>query len=137
LFAEADVQAYYSVAIVTLLAGLVCFGMSAAVARARTKSGIRAPAMTGDAHLERCIRAHANTLEWMPLFLPALWLFAIYWNPVWAFIFGAVWILGRIVYFLGYVSAPEKRATGFFIQSMAVSALWLGAVARIVYLASI
>jgi glutathione S-transferase len=127
-------QAYYLVAIITLLAGFVCFGMSAAVARARSKSGIHAPAMTGDAYLERCLRAHANTLEWMPIFLPALWLFAMYWNSMWASIFGGVWIFGRIIYFLGYAASPHKRAAGFYIQSMATVALSFGALGRIVYL---
>ncbi len=133
----ADVQAYYSVAIVTLLAGLVCFGMALTVARAHAKVGILAPAMTGDAYLERCVRAHTNTLEWTPIFFPAMWLFAVYWSPVWASIIGAVWILGRIVYFLGYLSAPEKRYPGFFIQSMAVFVLSLGALGRIVYLMAV
>jgi glutathione S-transferase len=134
LYPEADVQAYGSVAIITLLAGLVCFGMSEVVARARSKTGIQAPTMTGDPHLERCLRAHANTLEWMPIFLPAMWLFAVYWDPLWASIFGVVWIVGRIVYFLGYAAASHKRAAGFYIQSMAASALSLGALGRIVYL---
>jgi glutathione S-transferase len=128
------VQAYYSVAIITLLAGLVYFGMALTVARAHSKTGILAPAMTGDAYLERCIRAHTNTLEWMPIFLPAMWLFAVYWNPMWASIFGAVWIIGRILYFRGYVADPKKRYIGFFIQSMAVFALSLGTLGRIVYL---
>jgi glutathione S-transferase len=128
------VQAYYSVAIVTLLAGLVYFGMALTVARAHSKTGILAPAMTGDAYLERCIRAHTNTLEWMPIFLPAMWLFALYWNPMWASIFGAVWIIGRILYFRGYVADPKNRYAGFFIQAMAVFALSLGTLGRIVYL---
>jgi glutathione S-transferase len=128
------VQAYYSVAIVTLVAGLVCFGMALTVARAHAKTGILAPVMTGDAYLERCIRAHTNTLEWMPIFLPAMWLFAVYWSPMWASIVGAVWIFGRILYFLGYIAAPQKRFPGFFIQSMAVFILSLGALGRIVYL---
>lgn len=127
-------QAYYSVAITTLLAGLVCFGMALTVARAHQKAGILAPAMTGDAHLERCIRGHINTLEWMPIFLPAMWLFAVYVSPLWASAIGAVWIVGRILYFLGYRAAPEKRFPGFFIQSVAVFALSLGALGRIVYL---
>jgi glutathione S-transferase len=128
------VQAYYSVAIVTLLAGLLCFGMALTVARAHGKTGILAPAMTGDPYLERCIRAHVNTLEWMPIFLPALWLFAVYWSPSWASALGAVWIIGRILYFRGYMSAPKGRFPGFFIQSVAVFSLSLGALGRIVYL---
>ncbi len=127
-------QAYYWVAIVTLLSGLVCFGMALTVARAHSKTGILAPAMTGDAYLERCVRAHSNTLEWMLIFLPALWLFAVYWSPKAAAIVGAVWILGRILYFAGYVTAPQKRFPGFFIQSAAVFVLSLGALGRIVYL---
>lgn len=130
-------QAYYGVAIVTLLTGLVCFGMALTVARAHSKTGILAPAMTGDAYLERCIRAHINTLEWTPIFLPALWLFAMYCSPTWAAIVGGVWILGRIVYFLGYIAAPQKRFPGFFIQSMAVFVLSLGALGRIAYLMAI
>jgi glutathione S-transferase len=131
------VQAYYSVALVTLLAGLAYFGMALTVARAHSKTGILAPAMTGDAYLERCIRAHTNTLEWMPIFLPALWLFAVFWNPMWASLLGAVWIIGRIVYFWGYLTAPQKRYPGFFIQATAVFALSLGALGRIVYLMAI
>lgn len=130
-------QGYYWVAIVTLLAGLLCFGMALTVARAHSKSGILAPAMTGDAYLERCIRAHLNTLEWTPIFLPALWLFAVYWSPMWAAIIGAVWIFGRILYFLGYVAAPQKRFPGFFVQSIAVFALSLGALGRVAYLIAV
>jgi glutathione S-transferase len=131
------VQAYYCVAIATLVAGLVCFGMALTVARAHSKTGILAPLMTGDAYLERCIRAHINTLEWMPVFLPAMWLFAVYWSPMWASTLGAMWIVGRILYFLGYVVAPQKRFPGFFIQSIAVFALSLGALGRVVYLMAI
>ena len=34
--------------------------------------------MSGHPDFERAFRIQMNTLEWMPIFLPALWLFAIY-----------------------------------------------------------
>ncbi|ANN65454.1 MAPEG family protein [Bordetella bronchialis] len=127
-------EAYLPVGLVTVVACIVLFVMAAAVARTRIAVGILPPAMTGDPLLERTIRAHSNTLEWMPVFLPALWLFAIYGNPVWASVLGAVWIVGRIVYFIGYRIAPEKRRIGFGIQAMAAFILVIGAGWRIVYL---
>jgi uncharacterized membrane protein YecN with MAPEG domain len=131
---EGGMESYYSVAIVTLLSGLLCFGMALASARAHTKTGIPAPAMTGDPLLERTVRAHVNTLEWMPIFLPAMWLFAVYWSSFWAAILGVLWIVGRIIYFIGYVAAPAKRLAGFAIQSFAATILVLGALGRIGYL---
>jgi uncharacterized membrane protein YecN with MAPEG domain len=127
-------QSYYGVALVTLISGLVCFGMAAAVARAHARTGILAPVMTGDPVLERTIRAHSNTLEWMLIFLPAMWLFALYWSAAWAAALGALWVIGRIIYFFGYVAEPRKRFPGFFIQSCAFFALSLGGLGRILYL---
>jgi uncharacterized membrane protein YecN with MAPEG domain len=127
-------EAYYSVAIVTLLSGLLCFAMALACARAHVKTGIYPPAMNGHPLLDRTVRAHVNTLEWMPIFLPAMWLFAIYWSPLWAAILGLLWIAGRIVYFIGYVAATEKRRPGFAIQAVAATVLMLGALGRIIYL---
>lgn len=125
---------YTSVALVTLLAVLVYFWMAAMVARTRRRVGIFAPVMTGDPTLERTIRAHVNTLEWLPIFLPSLWLFAIYWSSTVAAALGALWIVGRIVYFLGYTAAAEKRRPGFAIQAAAASALLIGALGRVIYL---
>lgn len=127
-------QDYGYVAIVSLLALLVYFWMGLQVGRARAKSGIAAPAMTGDPVLERTIRAHYNTLEWLPLFLVPLWLFAIYWSALVAAVVGLVWIVGRVVYQLGYVADAGKRSTGFMIQALAVAVLLFGALGRLVFL---
>ena len=127
-------QAYYGVALVTLATSLVCFGMGIGVARAHAQTGILPPAMTGDPFLERSVRAHTNTLEWLPVFLPSLWLFAIYWSAAWATGLGVVWIVGRIIYFAGYQAAASKRRPGFFIQALATAALLFGAAGRIIYL---
>jgi uncharacterized membrane protein YecN with MAPEG domain len=124
---------YRWTALVTILALLVYFAMSFQVARARGKSGIEAPAMTGDPMLERANRVHVNMLEWLPLFLVGLWLFAIYWNALVADGLGIVWIVGRLVYSAGYMADPAKRSMGFLIQGLAATALLLGALGRIVY----
>jgi uncharacterized membrane protein YecN with MAPEG domain len=120
-------------ALVTLLALLTYFWISFQTAVARRKTGIAAPAMTGDPLLERTVRAHYNTLEWMPIFLVSLWLFALYWNELVAAGLGVVWIVGRILYATGYMAAAEKRSTGFLIQSLATAVLLFGALGKIVY----
>ncbi|WP_129793748.1 MAPEG family protein [Sphingosinicella sp. CPCC 101087] len=125
----------HATAAVTLLALLVYFGMAVQVARTRTMLGILPPAMTGDARLERTLRAHANTLEWLAIFLPSLWLFAVYWGDLPAALIGLVWIAGRIAYFLGYVGAVHRRFPGFFIQSIASAVLLFGALGRAIFLA--
>ncbi len=121
------------VAIVTLLAILVYLWMGFRVGGARRTSGIAAPAMTGDPLLERSIRAHYNTLEWLPIFLVSLWLFAFYWNDLVAAGLGVVWIVGRVLYALGYVKDPAKRELGFMIQALASAVLLFGALGRIIY----
>ena len=120
-------------AVVSILALLVYFVMGLQVARARGKSGIEAPAMTGDPFLERAVRVHTNTLEWLPLFLAGLWLFAIYWSERIAAGVGVVWIVGRLLYSAGYMADPGKRSTGFLIQLLASAVLLLGALGRIVF----
>jgi glutathione S-transferase len=122
-------QPHSYVAIVTCLSLLVYLWMGLRVGAARHKTGIAAPAMTGDPVLERHIRVQANTLEWLPLFLPSLWLFALYWSDLTAAVLGVFWILGRIVYALGYVADPRRRAVGFLVQALATMVLLLGALA--------
>jgi uncharacterized membrane protein YecN with MAPEG domain len=122
------------VALVTLLALLTYFWMSTRVPQARRKCGIQAPAMTGDPLLERTIRAHYNTLEWLPIFLVSMWLFAIYWNDLVAAAMGVVWIVGRILYALGYAAEASKRRPGFLIQAVATAVLLFGALGRVIYI---
>ena len=98
---------------------------------------ISAPQMTGDPVLERTIRAHYNTLEWLPLFLVPMWLFAIYWSDLVAAGVGLVWIAGRIIYQLGYVADPKKREAGFMIQALAVAVLLFGSLGRLVYVLAV
>ena len=120
-------------AVVTLLTLLVYFWMSLQVGSARGKCGISPPAMTGDPLLERAVRVQSNTLEWLPIFLASLWLFAIYWSELAAAALGIVWIIGRVIYAFGYMADPAKRSAGFMIQFFATALLLLGALGKIVY----
>ena len=124
---------YHLTALVTCLALLAYFLISFQVGKARGTYGIKAPATTGNPDFERIYRAQMNTLEWMPVFLPALWLFAIYVGDAIAAALGVVWIFGRIVYFTGYAKAANKRGPGFAIQGAAAGILWLGATAAILW----
>jgi glutathione S-transferase len=122
----------YYTAIVTLLVVVVYFFLATRVAAARGKFNIKLPATTGDPDFERIFRVHMNTLEWMPTFLVPLWLCAVYFSDAAAAVLGIVWIGGRIVYYIGYRQAVEKRLPGFFIQSTVCLLLIIGAIAGII-----
>ncbi len=128
--------AYNVVVVVTLLALLLYFGMGLRVAAARGKYGVVAPAVTGAPEFERAYRIQMNTLEWLPLFLPSLWLFAAYWNQFLAAALGLVWILGRLLYMTSYTKDPAKRGPGFGIQALATLVLLLGALGKAVWSAA-
>jgi len=119
-------------ALVTILTIAVYFWAALRVGRARGTYKIKAPATTGDPTFERLFRAHLNMMEWLPLFLPALWLFAFYIGDKWAALIGLVWVVGRILYLVSYAEAAEKRSTGFAIQAAATGVLFVGALIGIV-----
>jgi glutathione S-transferase len=124
---------FHFTALVTCLAIGLYFFTSIQVAKARAAFGIKVPAITGNPDFERVFRVQMNTLEWMPIFLPSLWLFAIYISDPAAAAIGVVWIVGRILYMKGYSQAAEKRSRGFGIQALAAGVLWLGALGTIVW----
>ena len=119
-------------ALVTLLAVAFYYFTAVSVARARTKYGIQPPATVGHPDFERMYRIQENTLEWMPIFLPSLWLFALYVSDIAAAVIGVIWIFGRILYFRGYAAAAEKRLRGFGIQAFAASSLFVGALVGVI-----
>jgi glutathione S-transferase len=110
-------------AFVTMLVVLFYFFIATRVPVARRKFKVRLPAVTGDPGFERVFRVHQNTLEWLPLFLPPLWLCALYLSDLAAAGLGLLWIVGRYLYYVGYAQQVEKRLPGFFIQATACLAL--------------
>jgi glutathione S-transferase len=124
---------FHLTALVTCMAILFYFFTGIQVSKARAAFGIKAPAMSGNPDFERVFRVQMNTLEWMPIFLPSLWLFAIYISDPVAAVLGLVWIAGRVLYLTGYSQAANKRGPGFGIQATAGIILWLGALGAIVW----
>jgi glutathione S-transferase len=119
-------------ALVTLLAVIFYFWIGFRVGQARARFGVKAPATTGNPDFERAYRVQVNTLEWMPIFLPAIWLAAFYVNDLFAAAVGLVWIVGRVLYLQGYSQAAEKRGTGFFVQAIAAAVLWATALVGVI-----
>jgi glutathione S-transferase len=123
---------YHYTALVTCLAILFYVYTGIRVSSARSAHGVKAPATTGNPDFERAFRVQMNTLEWMPIFLPSLWLFAIYVSDWIAGLIGLVWIAGRALYLIGYSRAAEKRGPGYGIQALACLVLLLGTIGAII-----
>ena len=117
---------YAAVHLITLLALFEYFIFMMAVGRARYQYGVKAPATSGNEDFERVYRVQMNTLEMLALFIPALWSFAVFVNEAWAVLLGAIFILGRALYFKGYVSAANQRSLGFTLSMMPTLALLIG-----------
>ncbi|XP_024377614.1 uncharacterized protein [Physcomitrium patens] len=87
------------------------------VAFQRRRSGLKYPKMYEDAEdsLFNCYqRAHQNTLESYPAFLTLLVISGLAY-PITASVFGMLWVVGRVVYSLGYYTGdPSKRFRGAF-----------------------
>jgi glutathione S-transferase len=124
---------YHFTALVTCLTIAFYVFASTMVSRARTAYGVKLPATSGHPDFDRVQRVHMNTLEWLPIFLPSLWLFAIYIGDLAAGLLGLVWIVGRILYLIGYTKAVEQRGPGFAIQGLACVVLWAGSLGAIVW----
>ncbi len=119
-------------ALLTLLAILWYVVTGFQVGRARTKHKVAAPAMTGDPEFMRAMRVQMNELEQFVAFMPAMWIFAVFGNPRFAALAGCVWLIGRILYALGYWAAAGKRARGFRISMFALAVTWAAALASVI-----
>ncbi|RBP51533.1 MAPEG family protein [Arenicella xantha] len=115
-----------SIAIISvlMLAQYFFFTMRAGLARGKDK--VVAPAMTGDEAFEKRLRVQLNTLEQMAIALPAMWLCATYFRVDVAAVAGLVYLIGRFLYSIGYLSASaSKRGPGMGL-TMLSSIVMLG-----------
>lgn len=114
---------------VAMLAVLQYLFFGGLVAMARGKYGVQAPAVTGDERFERVYRVQANTLELLVAFLPALYAAAHYWPAPYVAGAGAVYLIGRMLYWRAYVRDPATREIGFALSLLPIAALALAALA--------
>ena len=121
------------VAILTVLALVEYSVLGALVGRARIKYGVEAPATTGNPIFERYFRVHQNTLEALIVFIPSLWIFAIFVNPIAAAALGLLFIVARIFYARGYVEDPKKRALGAGVTFVVNGILLLGGLVGVLW----
>jgi glutathione S-transferase len=113
--------------LVSLAAVLVCFGLTAVVGRLRARHKVAAPSMDGPEEFKRAARAHANTIEQIVLFMPVLWLFAMFWGDGWAALIGIFWPIGRALYAQSYLRDPKGRGPGFLLTLAPTAVLFVGA----------
>lgn len=110
-------MALVSLVSVLILVQYMFFCLQVGMARGRT--GIAAPAMTGDEEFERHLRVQLNTLEQMAVTLPMMWICAHFFRPDVAAAAGAVFIVGRFIFRAAYLSDPSKRAPGMVMGFLA------------------
>jgi len=117
---------------VTIASILMYIWVFAKAGKARGIYQVPAPLTEGPTEFLIAMRVQANTVEQMVIFLPLLWLCCIYLSDQIAAILGATWVVGRILYALGYYQEPKKRSLGFGIASLAALGLLIGAIVGLV-----
>lgn len=113
--------------IIAILAVFQFFVFSFLVGRAREKYGVKAPAISGNADFERVFRVQMNTLEQLVCFLPALYIAAMYWSPIFISLLGVVYLVGRLVFRHAYITDPSKRTVGFLLSAVPILILMVAA----------
>jgi glutathione S-transferase len=118
-------MSYVHIVIALALVEFLYFALAVASARGRFK--VAAPAVTGNEIFERYLRVQMNTLEQLVVFIPSILLYGYYLSPYVAAALGAVFLIGRLVYFVAYVKDPKKRELGFIVSVLPTAILLGGA----------
>jgi uncharacterized membrane protein YecN with MAPEG domain len=119
------------IVLVTLCALFFYFLTGVNAVRTRVRTKVFAPAMSGHPDVERALRVQGNTLEWIVIFLPSLWLWSAYLDPRVGAVLGAIWVAGRILYLFGYMQEAQKRGPGFLVQVLMTAILFFGSLAGV------
>jgi glutathione S-transferase len=117
-------MAYVDIVTALALLQFIVFGIQ--VGRARARYGVKAPAVSGNDQFERYFRVQQNTLETLVVFVPSIFLFGRYLNPLWAAALGVIYLAGRQLYAASYVKDPAKRGAGYALTVLPIFALIIG-----------
>jgi hypothetical protein len=121
------------VVIVIMLALVEYIVLGARVGLARGRTGLKAPAVSGNEEFERYFRVHYNTIEQLILFVPSIWFFAEYVHVLGAVGLGLVFIAGRAIYAVSYVKDPATRGIGMMLTLLPCWILVFGALGGVVW----
>jgi len=116
-----------AVAIVTSVVLIQYMVFAYHVSAARIQHGVAAPATSGHPEFERVFRVHQNTLEQLIIFIPALWMFAVYVHSLTGAAVGLLFPIGREIYRRSYVADPSRRTAGAAIGGASTVILLFGA----------
>ena len=72
------------------------------------------------------------TLEQLIVFIPALWIFAKFVSPTVGAAAGAVFLIGRPLYYSAYVNEPSRRTVGFAMGMVANLFLVIGGIIGVI-----
>jgi glutathione S-transferase len=110
---------------ITVLSALFTFFLAFNVGAMRRKLKVSALEKTKEKELLIANRVHMNMLENMVVYMPLLWVAAIFGPIILVAIVGTVWFAARVMYSVMYIKNPSKREVPFMISvlCMAVTAL--------------
>ncbi len=108
---------YVVISIGVALLQYLYFGIQ--TGRARGAGRVEAPKVTGDENFERHFRAHQNTLEQLIIFIPTSFACGLFVDGRYVALLGALFVIGRGLYFAKYVADPGSRGPGMLLTMVA------------------
>jgi len=82
--------------------------------------------LRGKSRASATILAYGKDIEQLVVFLPSLWIFAIFVHELTAAGLGLVFFFGRILYCRSYVRDPDSRGPGFMLSALPSMIMLLG-----------
>lgn len=131
--AENVMESLRGPAAVTALSSMIMFWTGIRVGYARMKYKVPPPETTGHPVFSQYFRAQQNMMESLVQFLPVLWTFAVFVSAPMATILGFIYLVGRVIYTLGYCSDNVgNRFPGFLMATLTTLTMAFGSLFALV-----